>query len=210
MTHHLRLLSSLTVLVLLIGGCGEAVDADEETYERPDETKGFISDNELQQLEEAGLSIFDGTTPPDIEGTYRTESTHVEYHDNEERLGNYICDHLWTFDATGDDFRYDLTRDFVDCDGDTVGDASYIAGHDDCFSLYLELTGEFEGCETANVRVLSGCMESDGIRDFQYGGIATGREGDSCQGIIDDNRLSAEGEMGIYVEQDGLATKVSD
>lgn len=210
MIHRMVVSVLLISLLSLTVACGD--DSSGSQYERPAATQDIISDAELQRAMDEGFELYEGTNPPSLSGVYETVSEELGYHDNEVRTGQSICDYRWYFEQSVDtDFDYSITREYTSCDGNAQGMGSYISGEGNCFSMYARTEGQFEGCETEAANVISGCLEEDGIHDFQRLLIATNeRTSEECQAVLDDDRMSDTGEMGIYVETDGLAERVGD
>lgn len=205
-------LAMITMLGVAAVGCvGEEPEngGGERHYERPDEAEDIVSDEYLQRLEDEGdMVIHDGDDPPTIEGEYYFGDAEVVYTDSENwPSSGDSCHHYTTYEPTDSPYRYEMSGESPDCDGAGVGEAAFISGSGDCFTLYIAAEGHFEDCETEEASVMSACLADNGdLEDPLTGGIALNREGE-CS-VIDQGRLKAEDEISVTRQADGVAEKV--
>lgn len=187
------------VVSLAFIGCGPDEDENGDQYERPDEARSIITDAQLDSLVDLGATIYAGDTPPDLAGVYNRSSGTVVAADNEDSVGMNACTSIWTVEATDDEFVYSTTAEDTSSCGEPIeSPASYLAGSDGCFSLYVENDADREGCSFRFAEVISGCVESDGIHDYQSATLGLENDGsEACDALIGDAVIPDEGERAI-------------
>lgn len=186
-------------------------NGDADSFERPEEARTMISDEQLSELEEFGAVIYGGSTPPDVAGSYNRDKPYNFYHTDDRRLGGTNnCTSIVTLEAGNESHMYTWSEVNTGCDGGNDGMGSYISGEDGCFTLYTETQGHFEDCEMEWVRILSGCIDESGILDPQFIFLPTSMEGDSCQDRVDRAHLTGVGQVLIETQEDGIAARVEE
>ena len=192
-------------------GLGCVVESD--SYERPDEAKDIVSDEQLERLEvEAGVPVYGGDSPPDIAGTYLFGDIEIIYNDSENwpNSGDNWCHSERTYERTDSDVRYERTSVSPNCNSTGEAVSNYISGEGDCFTLYNESKGQFEGCYSESIGIISACLNANGDMENPIGGgIKTHSEDSSeCDEVIGDGRTTDEGEMNATKQEDELAPRI--
>jgi hypothetical protein len=170
-------------------------NGSQSDFDRPVGTYDIISDAQLESLLEADIVIYEGDTPPDIEGVYDRAGGTVTFSDDSSLVGRTMCYSIWTVEATGDDHVYVTSSEsYNNCSGGSEGTAAYLSGSDGCFTLFKSVDAERSGCEYRSAGIISGCLETDGIRDFMRASLALDRPGPECDALIDAGNIPAEGD----------------
>ena len=201
----------LPFVALAFAGCGpdeneENNDEQADRFERPEEAQAIVTDGQLDQLVEIGATIYPGSTPPELAGVYDRDSGSVVRADNEASLALNPCYSIWTVETTEEDYIYATTAEYYDnCSGTIESPATYLAGSDNCFSLYVENNGERDGCEFRWAQVISGCLENGGISDYQEADLGLENDGSAaCQSLVEGGFIPDEGQRAL-VERDFVA-----
>lgn len=202
--------------VLLIAACGDAeqgggVVANVADTEEPTDSDGddlidgvptavndWFTLEELQLLYKAGLEIYTGDEPPSVEGYYIANTQRITY-DSTGASGSLMRYDYWLTDQTTAD-ALQVGYESTDTTDSSESEA-YIAGEDNCFSVFTSAEGynTIDTCTYKRATVYSGCMDStDSIAGFSFGFIMTETEGD-CTATL------PEGSIRIIKESDGLA-----
>ncbi len=175
----------------------------------------YISDEYLDDLEDAGLSVYDGEDPPDVTAAYsggssRAASSGKVYYANEldctfDDNGDYpqnLTYYLNPYNQDGNDVNFQYTNGY-----DTADGSAYIGGYDDFFSIITEMDGEYSGTGisyTASL-VFSAEFTASGMKDLELGFVLTSKKGDDY-----DAYLVPVGTRRIYIEQDAMAVLVDN
>lgn len=185
-----EILPFIAVLVAISLAC-VVEDQEQESFERPAGAYDVVPDDILDRMVEAGHPVYGGDDPPELEGVYEIRNGSVVYDERWPDHTSGWCDSTRTFISTEDPEVY-LSDQVLEggCSGTTEGDAFYVSGRDNCFSLYTREQGDFEGCERDLIRVLSGCLEDGGIDDYRQAQIAMSMEGDPCDDFVSERRIN--------------------
>lgn len=217
-TRHLATAVALVAAFGLTVGtaCGDDDTAgqEEEVCERPQEAEEIVGDEIIVHLEEEGEVPFHcGDSPPDLEGSYEFFDREVYFNDSENwpSTGNF-CDQIQIYQATDTPERYEFSTESPDCDSSGEALDSYVTGEDDCFTVFAHSETVFNGCERERARMMSACVDEDG--DL-YDAVASGytlatEDTPECEDVIEDGRITAEGEFSALVPSDGKAPRVGE
>ncbi len=190
-------------VALAFSGCGPDEDGDngDDLYERPEGAQAIVTDAQLDEMVDIGATIYPGSNPADLTGVYDRAGGSIVDADNEATLSLEACDSIWTVEATEDEEVYSTSSEqYNNCSGTVETTASYISGVDNCFSLYLENDGESNGCNFRWAQVISGCLEDDGISDYQEVDLGIENDGTSqCQSLVDQGIIPDVGERALLV-----------
>ena len=201
-----------TLLILALSATLIGCSDDDEVCERPDEARAIVSDSQIRQFEEAGVDFFCGNDAPDISGVFERgrNDGFVEYHDDERIVGERACGNTVTIEATDDPAIYSISYESSDCGSSSSAVDNYVSGQGDCFTVYSSSEGEFQGCETAGIGIFSGCLAEGGIENPRWAGMATKREGSSCQSLYEQKRTSLEGQVDVIATHDEWMPRIDD
>lgn len=172
----------------------------------PDEAGDLLSDTELSSFEEAGVPIYRGANPPNIESVYLGDSLEVIY-DDFGSIGFTILPTLLTFrNQEGDSLRF--ATDTVGYDASSASPAS-ISGSGRCFTVFTTASGHVNDCEYLSPTVISGCLDAvivniNGIEDFRWGIRTEWTDGPSCGDLVPEGNLRVIKEMDDYVAQEDV------
>ncbi|MCB9476435.1 MAG: hypothetical protein H6685_06150 [Deltaproteobacteria bacterium] len=185
-----------------------ADDDDEGTaFEVPDGVFDFLDEEEMQDLADTGVTIYDGDVPPNVEGIYLLDSLEITY-DEQGLTGFPIVPITLKFhDQSGDNT---LKTDYESSLDSGLGIGSFIAGKGDCFSVFVRLEVNAGGCRYKSPTIYSACTGESGLVNLQWSFLIKDKNppdtepGSPCTEIIPD------GAKRIVEEKDGLAAYVAD
>jgi len=161
----------------------------------------ILSDDQIEILDDLGMTFNSGENPPNIEGYYRGNDLDTIGDTTGLFLQN--LDYIFRFYGQTDN---ELFLDYENSPGsDTAtGEGAYIFGENNEFSVYIEQEGNASGINYTSAYVYSGTFNStSGIEDFKFAFVLTEKDPDPS-GI-----LMGEDEARVYEEGDGLAEEVS-
>ncbi len=175
---------------------GEGID------DVPPDVNDFMTPEDKQTLEDQGLTIHTGLSPPNVEGYYYANS--LETADRSMRFMNYS--YRYHDQTTG----LSIKSSHISENGSDIseGKGAFIAGSGNTFSIFMESISELDqGTHVTTIesaRIYSGTITSDGIKGFQFGFIVTSKKNDK------DNRYMNVGDTRVIYETDGLAERVNE
>lgn len=141
----------------------------------PVAVKAFLSDENLQNMDEAGMNIYTGDNPPNIEGTYVYKDMAVKYDPNGYKFP--IVTYYYTFKDQNDDtvlFSHRSEGGGPKGESSTgVGKGVFISGEGNCFSVYLDNDDKMGQCESKSVEIFSACKDKKGLVDMDQGTLWT-------------------------------------
>jgi len=146
----------------------------------PQEVKAFLSDENLQKMDEAGMNIYTGDNPPNIEGTYVFKDVVIKY--DPDGANFPLVTYYFTFKDQSSktvNFSYSSEKGSDGLQDLAEGRGVFISGDGNCFSAYIdndETTGE---CKFKSAQIISACKEEKGLVDMDNGTLWTYR-GDKC------------------------------
>ena len=167
-----------------------------------DERIKTVIPDDLREKIEAYVPIYDGVTPPNIEGTYYVWEEQV------------VASNL-EYDAVGDKLSYpDHIRFYnQDMTNNTIsmvrvmntewgkGDGAFISGYGDNFTVYFDLIVNSRGSVAKEAYIVSGTLTSVGISNIYKGFIM--KEKDDP-----DDHLVDVGTFRFFSDSDGVSEKV--
>jgi hypothetical protein len=180
------------LLLVLLSGCREL----------PREVRQMLTEEQLSKLEDDGLTINEGSDPPNVEGSYYSDSEYCVY-SSDGYSDWYAAPYYYRFsNQSGDEVTVEYNSpEAGDAGGPAIG---YIAGDGDDFSIFIESTGtNYYGITYTNVTAYSGTITPEGIAVFMFGFIMTKKSDDPVGYLMD------VGEDRIFVEDDGMAVRAT-
>ncbi|MCB1153463.1 hypothetical protein KDL45_07420 [bacterium] len=177
---------------------------DDLDLDLPDGVDGLFDEDDLKAFLDAGGTINDGDSPPTIDGSYALDDLKITV-DPDGNEGNPVLGFAIIFaNQSGDEIDVDQGPLPPSKIGHTTQLAGYIAGADDCFSVFTKSPESYKSCDYDFSMIFSGCVVTDGLGDFEW--LAeyknkTGTPGDCAE-------LPGKGEVRITVEDDGLAEEI--
>lgn len=143
--------------------------------EVPSGVNNFLSARDINSLKTNKFPVYTGFNPPNLSGTYTFDNWTVKYDKmNVFPAGKAIntCD--YTFSNQTADGKVDVS---YTCDSDSgSGKGSFVSGANNCFSVYVDQTGNYMSCNYYMPAVISGCLDSVGIKDLQYAIVMKSKE----------------------------------
>lgn len=195
------------VMMVLAGLLFMACDDDSD---KSGGRSDYISDKYLDELKDAGLSVYDGEEPPNVTAAYsggssRAAASGKVYYANDldltyddEGMTNYTVQYyLNPYNQDGNDVSLQYTNG-----SDSANGSAYIGGYDKFFSIITEMEGEDSdyGISYTASLVFSAEFTASGMKDLALGFVLTSKKGDDA-----DYFMVPEGTKRIYVEGDGIA-----
>jgi hypothetical protein len=137
----------------------------------------IITPEDLEAIEELGLEIYEGKTPPDVTGTYfispliLVKSNFADGY----KPGDRFSDKTLTFSEQKNDLS--IKVDYTQGGSQGTGLGSFISGKDNKFTVYvpIESTNGYGTCYM--IQVYSGEIEPGGIRNCQFALIMKDKNG---------------------------------
>jgi len=185
------------LLALVLGSCCK---------EYPELVPGqnFIPDDILKAIEDNGQVIYNGYTPPNLEGKYFI-SPQVLVNSNFD--DPYLPGHVFT--NTTIEFsefnQQDLTIKITITEGNLtgVGYGSFISGQDNNFTVYVKVEAkDSKGHQLLQTEVYSGTLEATGIRNLQRSLFMVDDHGDP------NNEYIGNGQGRLAKDSDGFSEKL--
>jgi len=184
----------LFAALLLAAGCPESddgfttgmgdADTTEEPPEVPDEVYEFLDVEDLMRLDDAGMPLYYGDDPPNIEGTFLLDSLLIVYDDSGWE-GLPILTYWITFADQAEDQRLTCSYECPEAGDVGFGTDGYISGQEDCFSVFIDVSGQTGGCEYRSLSAYSGCKRPEGIKGFHHGFMMLEKQGEDCDLLVE-------------------------
>jgi hypothetical protein len=181
----------------------------------PSKVGEFLTQQDVDELEELDYPIHFGLNPPNIEGLYLADSQRVDYDKGGQlKINSAIADtHDYFYDQTDD---LEITRESVHIKSQVKreGNVGYISGDDNCFSIFdIGVTKRKFGCITTSADIISGCLNEEGhIEDFQISIMMLNHNSKiACEIIpraLKELRPMSEGNIRIISERDKVVERV--
>ena len=199
--------------LLTLIGCSKSDDNNGEekkqvktsNFNIPKEAKAIIPEKFIGEMAANGMTINEGTNPPNIEGIFATgklELTYISSEDNGYPIGKQIEGYRYKFyNQKGTKLKADYVHESLLSDDRASGKGVIISGSGSKFTAYLQLTGSLLETTYTQVAVYSGEMTANGVKDFQWALCLVDKKNDSS------NKLMPIGGMRIWVDTSKLATK---
>ena len=183
----------------------DATETKEEVKEPardyPQAVEELLDSADIAKVEEAGMTVYRGNNPPDIEGSYQFDSLVVTYDSESQLVGREVsADQYQYYGQRGGAVKiiYDDEKIY---DG-ISGPKGYISGKGQCFTIFLETKNEPEECGTREVELTSACKVDQGLGQVKRAGILKAK-GTACDLIrVDGLRIASE--------TDGLANRLDE
>ncbi|PWJ57377.1 hypothetical protein CLV98_10784 [Dyadobacter jejuensis] len=196
---NLRISGIALVLVVLSLSCKEKKT---ELPGVPD----FVPKEIIDDFRSKGLIINEGVTPPMLEGYYLASPLTLLVPfgpDDPYQAGKLFSDYRYSFYDQTDDNQ--IKYDFKSANGSATGTGtgSFISGEGNKFTLYSEQIGETYGIENKQITIISGELDSDGIKNWQEAFVFT-YKGDDPNG-----QLIQVGQGRIIYDSDHISERVS-
>lgn len=156
----------------------------------------------IDSLKKWGMTIYEGTTPPKLEGVYLVNNAECIFdNSNAPRLGLWRSDYKYKF-YNQDNSKLTISLDYkATMAADTAkGVGSFMSGNGNQFSVFLQTQGVANGINYKSTYVISGTKTDNGIVDWQDCFQLTQKDSDPT-GI-----LIKAGSTRIFKDQDKLSS----
>jgi hypothetical protein len=176
--------------------------AKEEIKDVPNPINDFLNNNDIGEYEKAGMKIYTGNNPPNIEGLYKSDSLVVFYDkpfENEAPVGTEVSNYNHQFTDQKSDGTIKLKRIPLEGEDTAEGMGGFISGNNSCFSIFVNVQDQSDQCNTNQATIYSACKTEEGLEDLQAGFILKEQEGPGCGKVV------PVGHLRIITEDDGLA-----
>ena len=210
MKTFLNIALALTLTAVVVS-CSEPEEVNPEIG-FSQQIKNFVPDSTIQTLRDMGLTIHEGTQPPNIEGIFQASpyvmlESNVPYETYE--IGSRFIDYRYQFrEQNMQDLSISLdTKGISHHTGNVIsestGKGAFLAGYDQDFTAFIMLEGySIHGRDTSftkSLEVISGEMTSAGIKDFQMALVLLDDFGDPHERLIPVNTGR------VFYDEDRLA-----
>lgn len=178
-----------------------AVACTESDPDFPSEVNTIYSEEEILWLEHLGLTMYKGSDPPNIQGSYLLDDLVIYYDDlgRDFDLANYTYHFT---NQKGDSINVSFSSPGAKDEATNL--QGYISGSGDCFNVFINILGKSGDCDYNMPQIISGCLSAGGIIDWRTGLIMGEKTGSTC------NTMLTEGHRRILEEADTLAARISN
>jgi ABC-type glycerol-3-phosphate transport system permease component len=179
----------------------------------PSQVQEFLSQQDIDEFKELDFPVYFGFNPPNIEGTYRTDSKKVDYDKKGIfRVGMNLLDQDNTFRNQTENFEIVFDDKILKSGTVSKGKGGFISGEGNCFTVYQKKVANRSGCISTTVELMSGCLdENQNIKDYKSViKMIDIRNKFICRILkyLKKPNPMPEGNVRITSESDGLAKKI--
>ena len=202
--------------LLTIVGCSKSddnnskKDKDKNTTEVtnfniPKEAKAILPDKTLTEMVANGMTINEGTTPPNIEGIYLLDNLKFLYtsdpDDHYFTKGDPAADYKYKFyDQQGVKVKSDYKALKFGVFDTATGSGAIISGSGNKFTVFLNHAANTEGVKNNDVTLISGELTPQGIKNLAFVLTVTEKK-DS------ENKIMKVGTYRIFTHYESIAQK---
>lgn len=185
--------------------CSKSDNSEPKRFDIPAQARAIISEEYIAKMAANGMTIHEGTNPPNIEGIFSTgilEMIYTSLKDDSYPIGQEIESYRFKFyEQEGTKVKTDYINEAITANDQARGRGTIISGNGNKFTAYLDMNITDLEIKTRDVSVLSGEITPEGIKNFQYGFLKIEKTGDIT------GRMVPEGTIRIWVSQSKLAVK---
>ena len=171
----------------------------------PAEAKAIIPEEFIGKMAANGMTINEGTNPPNIEGIFATgilKMIYTSLNYDTFPIGKEIESYRFKFyEQRGTKIKTDYINEDILANDQATGRGTIISGNGNKFTAYLDMDITDIQIKTRDVSVLSGEITPEGIRNFQYAFLKMEKTGDFSE------RMVPVGTIRIWISKDKLAIK---
>lgn len=161
-------ISLILIVVVLLASCKKK--EDDLTVGFSEEIQKIVPSEILDDVKSKGMAVNEGRRPPKLDGVF--------YINPFELLSPYGANDGWSkgYIIPGYTYRFSnqtADNNFVEIDyknggGDTgSGLGAFLSGNGNLFSIFAEVTGRSNGVDYVMLKIISGEITSNGIKNFQ-------------------------------------------
>lgn len=171
----------------------------------PAEAKAIIPEEFIGKMAANGMTINEGTNPPNIQGIFATgilKMIYTSLNYDTFPIGKEIESYRFKFyEQRGTKIKTDYINEDILANDQATGRGTIISGNGNKFTAYLDMNITDIEIKTRDVSVLSGEITPEGIKNFQYGFLKMEKTGDFSE------RMVPVGTIRIWISKDKLAIK---
>ncbi len=193
---------------------------DEETIENEEEMnyeedlsqdiQNIITEEQIDLLEKEGFEIYEGKTPPKVEGVYLLNTNYCEF-DSNNYQDWYTSHYLYKF-YNQDENNNTITLSYRNIYGNDSGEGvgAFLSGKENKFSLFIETSGLSDNNNDGKyvpyktIEVFSGEIIPQGIKNLEHSFLLKDKGEDV------DNEIMKINDYRIFKEKDGIAELLVD
>ena len=169
----------------------------------PAEAKAIIPEEFIGKMAANGMTINEGTNPPNIQGIFATgilKMIYTSLNYDTFPIGKEIESYRFKFyEQRGTKIKTDYINEDILANDQATGRGTIISGNGNKFTAYLDMDITDIEIKTRDVSVLSGEITPEGIKNFQYAFLKMDKTVDFSE------RLVPVGT--IWISKDKLAIK---
>ena len=200
--------SFFALLLLVVSALGLAscrkTDEPGYRYNLPAGVQRIVPADLIDTLRRKGMIIHEGVTPPALDGVFRLSPCELLTPYGPEdtwRRGKVIPDYKYRFyDQSADKLAIKIDNKQPAGNDASQGLGAFVAGSDQAFTIFAEVSGRTGNATYTHLAVLSGELTPQGIRNFQYAFLLKDKNDP-------DNDLIAVGKTRVWRDGDGLAAR---
>ena len=171
----------------------------------PAEAKAIIPEEFIGKMAANGMTINEGTNPPNIQGIFATgilKMIYTSLNYDTFPIGKEIESYRFKFyEQRGTKIKTDYINEDILANDQATGRGTIISGNGNKFTAYLDMDITDIERKTRDVSVLSGEITPEGIKNFQYAFLKMEKTGDFSE------RMVPVGTIRIWISKDKLAIK---
>jgi hypothetical protein len=171
----------------------------------PAEAKTIIPEEFIGKMAANGMTINEGTNPPNIQGIFATgilKMIYTSLNYDTFPIGKEIESYRFKFyEQRGTKIKTDYINEDILANDQATGRGTIISGNGNKFTAYLDMDITDIEIKTRDVSVLSGEITPEGIKNFQYAFLKMEKTGDFSE------RMVPVGTIRIWISKDKLAIK---
>ena len=198
------LCAGVFALIALVS-CSKSDSNEPKRFDIPAEAKAIIPEEYIAKMNANGMTINEGTNPPNIEGIFATgilKMIYTSLNYDTFPIGKEIESYRFRFyEQRGTKIKTDYINEDILANDQATGRGTIISGNGNKFTAYLDMDITDIEIKTRDVSVLSGEITPEGIRNFQYAFLKMEKTGDFSE------RMVPVGTIHIWISKDKLAIK---
>ena len=191
--------------LFMMVSCSKSDNKEPKRFDIPSEAKAIISEDFIAKMAANGMTINEGTNPPNIQGIFATGILQMIYTSLEKdsySIGEEIESYRFKFyEQRGTKIKTDYINEDILANDQATGRGTIISGNGNKFTAYLDMDITDIEIKTRDVSVLSGEITPEGIKNFQYAFLKMEKTGDFSE------RMVPVGTIRIWISKDKLAIK---
>ena len=154
----------------------------------PAEAKAIIPEEFIGKMAANGMTINEGTNPPNIQGIFATgilKMIYTSLNYDTFPIGKEIESYRFKFyEQRGTKIKTDYINEDILANDQATGRGTIISGNGNKFTAYLDMDITDIEIKTRDVSVLSGEITPEGIKNFQYAFLKMEKTGDFSERMV--------------------------